>query len=258
MTTITLEEYCATFARCLDKPMRLPAFIDIAPGLPDDVFWGLFRFIWTGTESAALHVANLRTVLTTARIASPARLRNHTDEERRYLATLRKRPKGLVRVYRGCSPANLAGFSWTLSKGKATEFALRYGNQQPIVISGRIHVDWVTQLYLSRGEKEVFCHPEDVKMDKRFDLKPRKRTEADVVGLVSQMFGQDVATGITEAQRLRMAMRLSGNTEDGRASARRELNAQIDRCARAGLVDRVTELNQLMDMVATWEYTDGE
>lgn len=257
MTKLQLDDYCATFAACLDKPARLPAFIDIANDLPNDIYWGLFRFVWTNTESACLHVGPLREVMPSTRLLCDERMLAMEEDERAALRSMRRRSHGLVRVYRGCTPENMAGFSWTTNKKKAEFFATRYGNEKPRVVSGRVHVDWIVQLFYGRDEKEVFVHPEDVKIDKVFELEPRPRTQADVIGLATQMYGTDTVSGTTEFDRYKIVMGMGGNPEPRREAAVKEVKAQIERCNQIGLAGRAEELSHLLVQIQAWEPSDG-
>lgn len=259
MTTKTADHYISVFGRCMDKPLRLPAFISLAPDLPNDIYWPLFRFVWQNTESAFLHVPDLRKVITAARTMAPERYEFMTPEETKTFKFHKRRGKP-VRIYRGAVNANMGGLSWTLNKQKAEWFATRWGNETPQVITAEIDPDMVIQWMFDRGEREVLCFPEDTRMIKVDKLTPRPRTQADTLGLHVQVYGNDAMLPEGEFTKFRMFMNAAPKDKavSVRASVTNELSEQALLCEGIGLFERANEIKELIVKVQEWKHGDPE
>ena len=253
MTTNTASHYIQVFGKCMDKPMRLPAFISIAPDLSNDIYWPLFRYVWENTESAFLHVPELRKVITAARTTAPERYQFMTEKETETYRFHKRRGKP-VRIYRGAVEANMAGLSWTLNKKKAEWFATRWGNQTPQVLTAEVDPDMVIQWMFGRGEREVLCFPEDIQLIGREMLEARPRTKADEIGLNIQVYGQDVLTPGGEFTKYQIIMEMAEDTDAARAAAVNELSDQALACEGIGLIERAEEIKELICRIQEWEH----
>jgi hypothetical protein len=62
-----------------------------------------------------------------------------------------------IKIYRGCGPRNMFGFSWSLDREIAAKFPFmrRYSTDQPRLLTATISKSRVAALKLERGEREV-------------------------------------------------------------------------------------------------------
>jgi hypothetical protein len=141
------KEY-ATYIFLHERPYRLEAFLEVERKLDDEQYWELLGDIWTDSENIWQNKIIWGALLTSDR---PKREFFMNEDER---AEFEKLPENLT-IYRGYQPRkNKVGYSYTISKDKATWFAHRFHKDGEVdtkkVNKGRVFA------YLSRrNESEV-------------------------------------------------------------------------------------------------------
>jgi hypothetical protein len=62
-----------------------------------------------------------------------------------------------ITIYRGCGPRNKSGMSWSLSRDIAVRFpfSMRYGTDQPMLLTATIRKNRAAALKLERNEQEI-------------------------------------------------------------------------------------------------------
>lgn len=143
---------------------KFPCFLILRKELDDVTYFRLLGEALTSECYAGEFPDFTRTLLT----ERPISARHHfmDESERAYLEEL---PSKLT-IYRGVHPSAMDGFSWTLSKKKAKNFAdghLNLGNDAGIGCSTCLKKDVIA--YFDR-EEEIFIDLQDVKKTSLIEL----------------------------------------------------------------------------------------
>lgn len=135
-----------------ERPWRLQAFLDIQDKLSNHTYWRLLGSIWTDSENIWQNLGIWKHLLQSKRKFS------HNFMTKECQAALKKLPNNLL-IYRGCTPKNEKGLSWTLDEEKATWFATRFNKIDSKVISKTITKGDIFAYIEDRGEKEIILKP---------------------------------------------------------------------------------------------------
>jgi hypothetical protein len=158
-----------------DKHERVIGLHDVHENLSsdasNDLFWPLFRQVWSGSESLFLNGVQLRSMLTVDRICDPHRFTTMEKFELDFIKRSAQRGKP-VKVYRGGCVLNHTGFSWTTRRQVAEQFAHLSGSAQPTITVGRVPVPNII-MYLGGAESEIIAFPEHVDVEEIEDIKPQ-------------------------------------------------------------------------------------
>lgn len=140
----------------------LASRLEIEQKLDAKMFWQLCRQVWTDTENAA-HMSEVWDALFEEFFPGE---HEHMmdDEERAYLNSLTEP----ITVYRGAVEGlNEDGLSWTLERGQAMWFALRFGEVKdggiPVVLTAQVHRHEIVAYLTTRNEEEILLFPETVR-----------------------------------------------------------------------------------------------
>lgn len=154
-----LEKDYSQFIWFHERPFRLTKFIEIVDLLSDEEYWELLGKIWTDSENLWQYGSVLGYLLNSPR---QEREKMMDEDEQKLLASL---PDQFT-VYRGHQFRNRLGYSWTLSYHKAKWFADRFNPKRKGVITATINKKDIIAVLLGRGEFEVVCHPDHLKIKK--------------------------------------------------------------------------------------------
>jgi len=130
-----------------ERPYRVEALLRVVDQLPDEEYWPLVGEVWVDSENIWQNLDKWVGLLSSVR---PQRHLMMTEEERAALGALPDR----LTIYRGCTPQNRRGLSWTLDRDKALWFAKRF-RQDGSVVTQRVFKRQVVAHFTGRGESEV-------------------------------------------------------------------------------------------------------
>ncbi|RUW57159.1 hypothetical protein [Mesorhizobium sp. M8A.F.Ca.ET.021.01.1.1] len=168
------SEYHRALFTMHDKHERVAGLHDVHQVLTrddQDLFWPLFRQVWTGSESLFLNGPALRAMLTKERVCDPNRFTAMEKFELDFIKRSAQRGKP-VKVYRGGSVLNHTGFSWTTRRQVAEQFAALSGSSKPSITIGRVPVPNII-MYIGGAESEIIALPEHVDIDTIEDVEPQ-------------------------------------------------------------------------------------
>lgn len=146
----------------VDILYRLAYRLDMEQRLTPELFWRLCREVWIDTENAG-HLSDVWDALF-EEFFSDGHEHMMDDEEKAYLAALTEP----ITVYRGCvEGVNEDGLSWTLHRGQAMWFALRFHEIKeggiPVVLKAQVNRDEIVAYLTGRNEEEILLFPETVR-----------------------------------------------------------------------------------------------
>jgi hypothetical protein len=147
----------------IEKPFRVEYLLKYQSKIPDDQYWELLRFVWSGVENLWQYKGLIH-LLFKGRDKGTIREMFHEDDLP-YWDTL----PGAITIYRGCTLRNKMGWSWTLSKKTAKWFANRFWQKRPRVYWAVVPKDSCICYINSRDEQEVIINPSlltDIKEEK--------------------------------------------------------------------------------------------
>jgi hypothetical protein len=140
-----------------ERPHRINALMEIYTEIENNQqYWELVRDVLMDSENLWQHKSHIRLLL------SMKEGRHHlmTYEEQDFLSKLDDN----ITIYRGCTPRNRGGTSWTLDKEKAEWFAKRFSTEKPTLLIGECKKKDVIAYFEGRNEKEIIIFPEKVKV----------------------------------------------------------------------------------------------
>lgn len=137
-----------------ERPYRLRALMAIKfIIMTNPAFWRMVAFVWVDSENIYQNLDNWVDLFESDR---PSKDSLMDDDE---LRVLRQLPDEVL-VYRGHSPENLEGLSWSLSKHVAEQFADRSMKGNPLVSQSAVSRDDIHAYFNVRGEQEVVISPD--------------------------------------------------------------------------------------------------
>lgn len=159
------ERNWLAFFHCIQTPFRFDVLYAVQENLNDVEFWQSFRSIW-------MHVLNLWEDLEVLdellRLQRPHRHYLMDESER---AAFDKLPSSL-QIYRGAPEEHPLGFSWSLSKRKATWYAKkRQWYREACCVEAECKKTDVIALILARNENEIIIDPARVTVRRRVPVK---------------------------------------------------------------------------------------
>jgi len=141
-----------------ERPYRLDALSELLdqhePENPDE----LIREAWIDSENIHQGFDTWYNLIESYGVAM-------TEED----AEVYKNLPDQVTVYRGCSPLNEEGFSWSLDKEKAQWFATRFSRNNSKVLEVTVPKSEVIAYLGGRGESEILLYPDNLE-----DYKPKQ------------------------------------------------------------------------------------
>ncbi|KKK69153.1 hypothetical protein LCGC14_2936900 [marine sediment metagenome] len=169
--TLVDKEIASLMFRDVDKPDRMPVLFALRDRLSPAAYWKLTRDVWTTSESLFADEDLIPTLLT----HHPACARLFMNvAERRTLAAM----PSPVPVFRGASPTNRNGYSWTLDRDTARFFARRsVADEVGYVYEGRVDRDDVIGFLTGRNEVEIVVDPLNVRSNLYTVLAPDDMNE---------------------------------------------------------------------------------
>lgn len=126
--------------------------------LPDEEFWPHFRECWLLHDRLSEFQPDIRALLTKNRLNETRAYAMSQAEEDWFMTRIRRRKP--LRVYRGCTQVNVAGFSWTTDAKIARAYARRAAD--PLMVIGNLNLRDMILRIEERGEKEIVCFPEHI------------------------------------------------------------------------------------------------
>lgn len=138
----------------MDKPDRFPAYFEVREKLTDRQRYQLFFDVWRISESHFAYAGQIQSELIHFLKLGPSVRRQYMNaEDRGFYDDL----PDMVTAWRGCCKENLTGSSYSLSKKRATWFALRHCPEGTLPLLLHIEEPKELVLYASdgRGEREV-------------------------------------------------------------------------------------------------------
>jgi len=151
-----------------EKPWRIAKVLELSPLMGDREYWQAVRFGWEISENCWQYRDDLPSLFHPTRRRAGTRKHLMTPYERRVLSGL----PGVVTIYRGCGPENVAGWSWTLSRRKAEWFARRFCTPElaafcGLLVVGRCSKRHILAYFSGRREREIVIDPSEVTIDRR-------------------------------------------------------------------------------------------
>lgn len=208
--------------RHADKPERMRLFLRIVEehGCDDsDTFWTNFWSIWESSENLFEDHDYIAKLLEHGEKLGNIRCAMDGDE----LKKLDSLGETFV-VFRGCTPENADGWSWTTDYEKAKMFANRSAcSAERQILVGRVDTNDVLVMLLGRNESEIVVHPEHVtnKCVESSWHKPIAATDRLIFNIHSgrDLFGDDslradlIASTATPEQAAKMAATIEEDLE---------------------------------------------
>ena len=130
-----------------ERPWRLHALVEIMDRVPDADYWKLVLMAWVDAETPWRNLPTWEDLWQSER---PGRAKQKLPESA-------LDGDGMVRVYRGQDRSEMSGLSWTLDRGRAEWFALRFAHEGSVgyLFEGTVEQADVLAYLDDRNEEEI-------------------------------------------------------------------------------------------------------
>lgn len=136
-----------------ERPYRITALLQVADLITTHPeHWKLVGMVWQDSENIYQHLAAWEIVFNSERPAKECMM-NKAEQQ------VYSQFKDVVEVYRGSSPENLEGYSWTLSKQVAEQFAARSYAGNPLISYSAVDPEDIHAYFNGRDEQEIIINP---------------------------------------------------------------------------------------------------
>ena len=234
------REITALLFREFDKPERLRAFGEVSDHLSDRCYWSLLSELLRRNESLYRDQSLLRKLLQCGRPEKSFLM--SVDEYKKFY----RLPK-LLTIYRGAWLDNAAGWSWTLTRGKAKWYANRCPyDGKPLLIKGRVKKELIEAYFGAEDHDEIFVSPNRVRIVTTIKLPEVQITQ-------SQRIFQQVQAGfMLETDDIRIGLQASCmriNVKGNIEKAFKIVDERIESLTKWGFVEKVEALGKLRRFV---------
>lgn len=142
-----------------ERPFRLNALLEHVPSdIPPSEYWPIVSSVWTDSENIWQNVDVWMDLW------SSDHHRHDLVMDEDEMEVFDNLPE-IVNVYRGTQRGLPLGLSWTTDHERAEWFANRYGQDNALVVEGKVNKAYVLAYFLGRGEQEIVAFPHDIMLN---------------------------------------------------------------------------------------------